>query len=140
MGYQEWNHDGFASTFPVQPDPNPSGNLRFNPTWDIEINYTQPLGDAPFTFKAVAVVHGQKGCGEPCELTGPGRLRTNEYLTQQHLLFDVGQVLWNEPQRYVIFGAYRWWKNKYGLSPNQPSGYFRGTLESTWSAGTAMKF
>ena len=39
MAYQEWQHDGFASTFaftpPVQPYPNPSGTVRFNPTWDI---------------------------------------------------------------------------------------------------------
>jgi hypothetical protein len=144
MAYQEWQHDGFASTFaftpPVLPYPNPSGNVRFNPTWDIEVNYTQPLGNTPFTFRSLAVVHGQKGCGEPCEPTGPGPLRTNEYLTQQQLVFDVGQVLWNEPHRYVIFGGYRWWKNKFGISPNQPNGYFPGTLESTWTGGTAMKF
>jgi hypothetical protein len=109
MAYQEWQHDGFASTFaftpPVLPYPNPSGNVRFNPTWDIEINYYQPLGDTPFTFRSLAVIHGQKGCGEPCEPTGPGPLRANEYLTLQQLVFDYGQVLWNEPHRYVIFGG-----------------------------------
>jgi hypothetical protein len=55
-------------------------------------------------------------------------------------VFDVGQVVWNLPQRYVIFGGYRWWKNKFGIEPNQPNGYFVGTTESTWLAGTAMKF
>jgi hypothetical protein len=40
----------------------------------------------------------------------------------------------------VIFGGYRWWKNKFGISPDQPNGYFVGTAESTWLAGTAMKF
>jgi hypothetical protein len=143
MGYQEWEHDGFAATIPfllLLPNPNPSGNVRFNATWDIEINYTQPLGDTPFTFRSLAVIHGQKGCGEPCEPAGPGFLRTNEYLTQQQLVFDVGQVLWNEPQRYVIFGAYRWWKNKFGISPNQPFFSIPGTFESGWSGGAAMKF
>jgi hypothetical protein len=90
-------------------------------------------------------VHGQKGCGEPCAPTGPGPLRTHEYFIQQQLVFDVGQVLWNAPQRYVIFGGYRWWKNKFGINANQPIGYstgtyFPGTVESTWTGGTAVKF
>ena len=42
--------------------------------------------------------------------------------------------------RGVFFGGYRWWKNKFGIEPNQPNGYFVGTTESTWLAGTAMKF
>jgi hypothetical protein len=42
--YKEWQHDGFASTFPFQPIPNLSGNVNFDPTWAVEINYSQPLG------------------------------------------------------------------------------------------------
>ena len=142
--YKEWQHDGFASTFPFQPIPNPSGNVNFDPTWAVEINYSQPLGFLPpwlpLKYKALVVMHGPKGCGEPCQPLGPGLLRTTEYLTQQILVFDVGQALWNLPQRYVIFGGYRWWKNKFGISPDQPNGYFVGTTESTWLVGTAMKF
>ena len=85
-------------------------------------------------------MHGPKGCGEPCQPLGPGLLRTTEVLTQQGLVFDVGQVVWNLPRRYVIFGGYRWWKNKFGINPDQPNGYFVGTTESTWLFGTAMKF
>ena len=145
MAYQEWQHDGFASTFPFEADPNPSGNVQFNPTWHVEINYVQPLADTPFRYRAFVAITGDKGCGEPCAPTGPGPLRTTEYLIQQQLVFDVGQVLWNEPLRYVVFGGYRWWKNKFGINPNQPpgtfpGGIFPGILESTWMAGTAMKF
>ena len=96
-------------------------------------------GNSPFKFRSLLVVHGQKGCGEPCQPSGPGLLRTTEILTQQSLVFDVGQVAWNLPQRFVVFGGYRWWKNKFGIQPNQPSGTFVGTLESTWLAGAAMK-
>jgi hypothetical protein len=138
--YKEWQHDGFAWTFPVQPDPNPSGKVDFEPTWAVEINYLQPLGDTPFTFRSLLVMHGQKGCGEPCQPTGPGLLRTTETLTQQVLVFDVGKALWNLPQRYAIFGGYRWWQNKFGINPNQPNGTFIATLESTWLAGAAIKF
>jgi hypothetical protein len=108
-----------------------------DPTWAVEINYSQPLGSWPVKYNALVVMHGPKGCGEPCEPLGPGLIRTTEYLTQQILVFDVGQVAWNLPQRYVIFGGYRWWKNKFGISANQPNGYFVGTTESTWLAGTA---
>jgi hypothetical protein len=87
----------------------------------------------PLKYKAQVVIHGPKGCGEPCEPLA-------EYLTQQLLVFDVGQVAWNLPQRFVVFGGYRWWKNKFGISPDQPNGFFVGTNESTWLAGTTMKF
>jgi hypothetical protein len=142
--YKEWQHDGFASTFPFQPIPNPSGNVNFDPTWAVEINYSQPLGFLPtwlpLKYKALVVLHGPKGCGEPCEPLGPGLVRTTEYLTQQVLVFDFGQAFFNLPQRFVIFGGYRWWANKFGITPNQPDGYFVGTLESTRFAGTAMRF
>jgi hypothetical protein len=144
MAYKEWQHDGFASTFPFQPIPNPSGNVDFDPTWAVEINYSQPLGFLPpwlpLKYKALVVMHGPKGCGEPCQPLGPGLIRTTEYLTQQILVFDVGQAFWNLPQRWAIFGGYRWWKNKFGIDPNQPNGPFIATLESTWLVGTAMKF
>jgi hypothetical protein len=125
MAYKEWQHDGFASTFPFQPIPNPSGKVDFDPTWAIEANYSQPLGDWPLTYKGLVVMHGQKGCGEPCQPSGPGLLRTTEVLTQQVLVFDVCRVVWNLPRRYVIFGGYRWWKNKFGISPDQPNGVLR---------------
>lgn len=138
--YKEWQHDGFASLFPFQPIPNPSGNVEFDPTWAVEVNYSQPLGDLPLKYKALVVIHGPKGCGEPCQPLGPGLVRTTEYLTQQLLVFDVGQAFWNQPQRFAIFGGYRWWKNKFGIDPNQPNGPFIATVESTWLAGAAVKF
>jgi hypothetical protein len=29
------------------------------------------------------------------------------FLTQQLLVFDVGQAFWNQPERFAIFGEYR---------------------------------
>jgi hypothetical protein len=138
--YKEWQHDGFASTFPFQPIPNPSGDVEFDTTWSVDLNYSQPLGSLPLKYKALVVIHGPKGCGEPCQPLGPGLIRTTEYLTQQLLVWDVGQTFWNKPNRFGIFGGYRWWKNKFGIAPNQPNGPFIGTLESTWLMGAAVKF
>jgi hypothetical protein len=138
--YKEWQHDGFASTFPFQPVPNPSGDVDFNPTWSVEVNYNQPLGDSPFKFKLLVAIHGPKGCGETCAPLGPGLTRTTEYLTQPVVVFDVGQAFWNQPNRYAIFAGYRSWKNKFGIDPNQPSGPFTAANENTWLMGAATKF
>ena len=76
MAYKEWQHDGFASTFPFQPIPNPSGEVDFDPTWAVEAKFYQPLGFLPpwlpLKYKALVVMHRPKGCGEPCQPLGPG--------------------------------------------------------------------
>ena len=144
--YHEWQHDGFASTFAVAGDPNsnPSGAVDFDTTWAVEVLYNQPLGflppSVPLTFQSLLVVHGPKGCGEVCGPAGPGLIRTTEYLTQQKLSLDIGQMIFGKPEMLQIWGAYRWWKNKFGIDPNQPTGYFTATLESSWVAGVTMAF
>jgi hypothetical protein len=43
--------------------------------------------------------------------------------------------------RFLLFGGYRWWVNKFGIKPDQPGGVtIVGTLESTWLVGVAAKF
>lgn len=138
--YKEWQNDGFASTFPFQPIPNPSGDVDFNATWAIEANYVQPLGSWPIKYKALLVVHGPKGCGETCQPMGPGLRRTTEYMIQQLLVLDVGRAFWDRPDRLAVFGGFRWWHNKFGIDSNQPNGRVAGTDESTWLVGAAMKF
>ena len=147
--YHEWQNDGFASTFPVAPPiGNPSGKVDFNTTWAVEALYVQPLGFIPMlplTFKSFAVIHGPKGCGEPCNTavpatSGPGLVRTTEYLTQQTLSLDVGQLAWNKPGQLSTWVAYRYWVNKFGIDPNQPNGPFGFTTESTFLTGVTLQF
>ena len=156
FAYKEWQHDGFASTFPFQIIPNPSGNVDFNATWGVEVNYTQPLGFLPayipLTYKALVSIHGPKGCGETCQPLGPGLVRTTEYLTQQSLHLDVGKIVWDQPNRFSVWAGYRWWKNKFGISSAQPNSdalrdpneatitNFPFTVESTWLVGTTLTF
>jgi hypothetical protein len=150
--YHEWQHDGFASlTGPGAPggcgNPavNCSGDVDFNTTWAVEALYVQPLGFLPqwlpLTFSSFAVIHGPKGCGEPCgPAISPGLERTTEYLTQQKLSLDVGQMVGGRPGMFSVFAAYRWWDNKFGINPNQPNGPFIATLESTWIVGATLAF
>ena len=97
------------------------------------------------TFRSLVVIHGPKGCGEPCNTavpatSGPGLVRTTEYLTQQALSLDVGKMISGKPDMFAVWAAYRWWKNKFGISPNQPDGFFCCTLESTWITGATLAF
>ncbi len=139
VAYKEWQNDGFAALGTI----NPSGKVDFDTTWGIEALYVQPLGflppSIPLTFKSLLVIHGPKGCGEVCN-PGPGLQRTTEYLTQQTLALDVGQMVWNKPGKVSVFGAYRYWKNKFGIDPNQSFGTFPFTVESTWLAGATITF
>ena len=156
FAYKEWQHDGFASTFPFEPIPNPSGNVDFDTTWAVEVNYAQPLGflpaSIPLTYKALVVIHGPKGCGETCAPLGPGLIRTTEYLTQQTLNLDVGKMAWDKTNQLSVFVGYRFWKNKFGIKTTQPNGEsldnpnepktqtFPFTTESTWLLGTTLTF
>ena len=138
--YKEWQNDGFAANH-VGLNLNPSGKVDFDATWAIEALYSQPLAfqPLPLTFKSFAVIHGPKGCGEPCG-PGPGLKRTTEYLTQQTLLLDVGKLAWGKPDQFAVWTAYRWWKNKFGIDPNQPGFSFSNTVESTWLTGATWTF
>jgi hypothetical protein len=141
FAYKEWQNDGFAAQG-VGNGLNLSGKVDFDPTWAIEALYVQPLAfqPLPLTFKSFAVIHGPKGCGEPCGPVGPGLKRTTEYLTQQTLLLDVGKLAWGKPDQFAVWTAYRWWKNKFGIDPNQPGGSFPFTVESTWLTGATWTF
>jgi len=143
FAYKEWQHDGFASADAVSGTDtlNPGGKVSFDPTWAIEALYSQPLAfqPLPLTFKSFVVIHGPKGCGEACD-PGPGLKRTTEYLTQQTLLLDVGKLAWSKPDQFAVWTAYRWWKNKFGIDPNQPGFSFPFTVESTWLTGATLTF
>lgn len=95
---------------------------------------------ARFVVEVFAFVHGPKGCGETCAALGPSLIRTNEYQVQQTLKLDVGQMIGGRPQHFSVWGGYRRWKNKFGISPDQPVGPFQFTLESTWLAGATWAF
>jgi hypothetical protein len=139
--YKEWQNDGFAARNADGSGLNLSGKVDFDATWAIEALYSQPLAfqPLPLTFKSFAVIHGPKGCGEPCN-PGPGLKRTTEFLTQQTLLLDVGKLAWGKPDQFAVWTAYRWWKNKFGIDPNQPGFSFSNTIESTWLTGATWTF
>jgi nucleoside-specific outer membrane channel protein Tsx len=138
FAYKEWQNDGFAALF-----AGTDGKVDFDTTWAVEMLYVQPLGfipSIPLTYKALVVIHGDKGCGEVCGPIGPGLVRTTEYLTQQTLALDLGQLAWNQPGKLSVWAAYRYWKNKFGIDPNQPGFNFGFTTESTWITGLTVAF
>ncbi len=148
--YKEWQHDGFAVAFGA--GTNPSGNVSFNTTWGFEYLWVQPLAflppSIPLTFKAFGTVHGAKGCGEPCG--GPvaqGFTRKVEWYAQENIELDIGKVMGYRPGMYSVWGGYRYWVNKFGISSQQTpaaaansTGNVTGTVESTWLLGATIAF
>ena len=131
--YHEWQNDGIEQFLGI----NPSGRVDFDTTWAVEALYVQPLGflppSIPLTFKSLLVIHGPKGAGE----VGAAK-RTTEYLTQQTLALDLGQVIWSKPGKLSTWVAYRWWDNKFGIDPVASGLLF--TNESTWLTGVTWTF
>jgi hypothetical protein len=133
FAYKEWQNDGFSAIF----GPNFSGKVDFDTTWAVEGLLVQPLGflpaALPLTFKSLAVVHGPKGAGE---IGVPQRV--TEYLTQQTLSLDVGQMISGRSNMFSVWTAFRWWKNKFGLDPIATG--LNATTENTWITGATFAF
>jgi hypothetical protein len=137
MAYKEWQHDGFGAAAPFGFGYNPSGKVDFNTTWAIEALYVQPLGflppSIPLTFKSFSFVHGPKGAGEPGVPN-----RTTEWMSQETLSLDVGQMVINKAGLFSVWASYRWWKNKFGLDPVTTG--FCCTFEKTAIVGSTIAF
>ncbi|HXT78694.1 MAG TPA: hypothetical protein VN702_03950 [Acetobacteraceae bacterium] len=132
VAYKEWQNDQIAATLGT----NPSGNVNFDTTWGIEIQYNQPLGflpkNIPLTYNALITLHGPKGAGEP---GAPPRVM--ETYLQQTLSLDLGQVIAGKPRFVSLWAGFRWWENKFGLNPSTSG--LCCTTESTWMIGTTFK-
>ena len=124
--YHEWQHDGYGQQGPIQGvnglgfGGNPDMNVDFKTTWKVEYLYVQPLGFLPqwlpVTFKAIGVIVGPKGVGEP-GIGGGAAARITEYHLWETLSLDVGQMIINKPGMFSVWATYSWWKNKFGINP-----------------------
>jgi nucleoside-specific outer membrane channel protein Tsx len=138
FAYKEWQHDGFTAGTTL----NPSGNVQFDTTWGLGVNYTQPLGflppSIPLTYKAIIGMHGPKGYGEN-PLIAPGARKT-ELFTQQTLDLDTGKILFSKPNMWSVWVGFRYWHNKFGLNDTlvvaSPSVGLPFATESTWLLGS----
>jgi hypothetical protein len=131
--YKEWQNDSIAA----QLGTNPSGDLSFSPTWEIEVVYDQPLGflppGVPLNYNVLVTIYGPKCNGAP---DAPNRI--TEYYIQQALVLDVGQMIAKRPNLFSVWGAYRWRTNKFGLNPTKTG--LCCTTESMWTLGSTVHF
>jgi hypothetical protein len=129
MYYQEWNHEGL---FPIEGAPGsyPAGlghSVQFQPTYDLEFVYNQPLGFLPIPLRinGFTDIHGPKGPD------GFGTPTKEEILSETHLTLDAGQLIANKPNWIDVWAGYRYWYNKFGadhtLTPF--------AIENTWLLG-----
>ncbi|MGY3590303.1 hypothetical protein ACVIGB_010114 [Bradyrhizobium sp. USDA 4341] len=177
--YQEWNHSIFAypnnagnteAGFGIVGYPpytgtmaagftgTIDGNLRYRPTWALEIDYGMELGFLPesmqyFSVNGRVAIVGPKGNGAYGQYTLPPAMNTAMEINAEpvRLTFDVSKALWGQTYSHFIdtFVAYRYWKNKFGLDGNNPANgvcFFangtsnRSCSEQTVYTGVSMKF
>jgi hypothetical protein len=111
MFYQEWNHEGLFPISTAAAYPAGFGrSVQFQPTYDVELVYSQPLGFLPVPLKVNGFtnIHGPKGSD------GFGTPTKEEVLSETHLTLDAGQMLAGKPNWIDLWAGYRYWYNKFG--------------------------
>jgi hypothetical protein len=115
MFYQEWNHEGLFPISSAAPYPAGFGrSVQFQPTYDVEFVFSQPLGFLPVPLKlnGFTNIHGPKGPD------GFGTPTKEEILSETHLTLDFGQMVANKPNWIDVWAGYRYWYNKFGADHN----------------------
>ena len=140
---------------------NSDGNVSYNPTWAVEINYYMDLGFLPpnmqfWSISGRAGWYGPKGDsnGLPA-LSGIGRMSTaskTELNSEPiRLTFDASKAVWGDKYSHFVdlWVAYRYWQNKFGLDHNAAPGVCtvaatgqstNSCTESTVYGGVTVKF
>jgi hypothetical protein len=133
------------------------GNLHFNPTWALEVNYGGEIGFLPeslryFSYSGHVNIYGPKGNGAYGGQTLPATFNTKtEFETEPlRLSLDLSKALWGQKYSHYVepFIAYRYWANKYGAGANAANGmcsFANGTsngscTEKTVYVGVTSKF
>ncbi|MET4212319.1 hypothetical protein [Bradyrhizobium sp. LA2.1] len=151
---------GFAGPLPGV-SCNSDGNVSYNPTWAVEINYYMDLGFLPpgmqfWSISGRAGWYGAKGDsnGLPA-LSGPGRFSTASKVELNsepiRLTFDASKAAWGDKYSHFVdlWVAYRYWQNKFGLDHNAMPGVCtvaatgqstNSCTESTVYGGITVKF
>jgi hypothetical protein len=153
LAYKEINRNAFttctALSGPGSIGCNPDGNVSFNWTWAVEINYYMDLGFLPenyqfFSISGRAGFYGPKGNdvgpGAPPGAPGITSTATKTELNSEpiRLTFDASKAfMGNKYSHFVdVWVAYRYWQNKFGLDHNAELGVCNAVLPSGAIAST----
>ena len=154
--YKEWGHNAFLTPAFTPPGFGiVDGNLDFNPTWALELNYYMDLGFLPeslqyFSVSGRAGWYGPKGTGTstsvvPLAIQPPTAIELNSEPIR--LTFDASKAIWGAKYAHFteVWVAYRYWQNKFGLDHNvDPACIAPATnhscTESSLYSGVTVKF
>ncbi|MCK1395711.1 hypothetical protein [Bradyrhizobium sp. 1] len=147
MYYQELNHNSV-----VQGPALPSGQIRYNPTWAFEVNYYMDLGFLPsylpLSVSGRASIIGPKGPQtSPIPFNPITNVQTTTEINSEpiRLTLDTSRMIWGDKYSHFldVWVAYRYWGNKYGISPDSLSCKGVGLnscTESSLYSGVTVKF
>ncbi|KJC34107.1 signal peptide protein [Bradyrhizobium sp. LTSP849] len=166
MYWEFSNHNAFTQCGLFAPGVagvtcNSDGNVSYNPTWAVEINYYMDLGFLPpnmqfWSISGRAGWYGPKGDsnGTPA-LSGVGIFSTKSKTELNsepiRLTFDASKAVWGDKYSHFVdlWVAYRYWQNKFGLDHNAMAGVCtiaptgqstKSCTESTVYGGVTVKF
>lgn len=169
LAYKELNRNSFSQCGSFTAggatpgvNCNLDGEVKFNTTWAVEINYYMDLGFLPesinyFAISGRAGWYGPKG--DDAHLVNPlGGVQSTATKTELNsepirLTFDASKAFWGPKyaQFVTTWVSYRYWQNKFGLDHNAELGVCNtGTAlvyqsthsctESSYQAGVTVKF
>jgi len=169
LAYKEINRNAFTTCTALSgagfTNCNPDGNVEFNWTWAVEVNYYMDLGFLPENFQYFSISgragwYGPKGndTGSNVPPGAPGitSTATKTELNSEpiRLTFDASKAFWGPKYTHFVdvWVAYRYWQNKFGLDHNAELGVCNAALpngqivsthsctEQSASAGITIKF
>ncbi len=128
--YKEWNRNGF--------NLGPDRSVSFDTVPEFELVYSFPLTftGLPLRIAGFNNVVLPKGRG----VTNPAAFAFNpktglEFLSRTNLVLDLGQLLYDQPNRVDVFVGFQYWHNKFG---NIERVDFKGTEEKSFLAGVSF--
>ncbi|WJR79223.1 hypothetical protein [Bradyrhizobium sp. NP1] len=157
--YQEWGHSTFSTPGFMRPPFTglPDGNLHYNATWAVEMNYYMDLGFLPpnlqyFAISGRAGIYGPKGNGAYGNYTLSTVNTATEIISEPiRLTLDVSKLIWGEKYSHFLetWVAYRYRQNKFGLDDSNKANLVCFTAagvnnhtctEKSLYTGVTMKF
>src|SRR6202046_4733098 len=153
LAYKEINRNAFTTCTALSgagfTNCNPDGNVEFNWTWAVEVNYYMDLGFLPENFQFFSISgragwYGPKGndTGSNVPPGAPGitSTATKTELNSEpiRLTFDASKAFMGTKYSHFVdvWVAYRYWQNKFGLDHNAELGVCNAVLPSGAIAST----
>lgn len=152
LAFKEIGHVGYLQCGFVPEPCLANGNIEYNPSWAVEINYYMDLGFLPenlryFSISGRAGWYGKKGLETNTAGATPTAIELNSEPIR--LTFDASKAVMGPKYSHFldVWVAYRYWQNKFGLDHSasvfcnvSPGVSNNSCTEKSLYSGVTLKF